>query len=103
MLRVCDLIRWREDDVAKKHMPLFTALKVYGARLVFVAVERATGNARDLLMIDNHLAVLYDCDVAAEHRDVESLPDVGTPRLFRFGLKEAVYAAGMMAWRFALG
>ena len=39
-----------------------------------MAIQRATGDARDLFVIDDRLAVLNDGDPSPDQRDIEALP-----------------------------
>jgi hypothetical protein len=85
---------------------LLATLQIKGPRLSFVAVERATGDAGNLLMIDDGFAIQHHGDVPADKRDVESLPRVGTARLLRRGRQKPVHTARMvtrpLALRFSL-
>jgi len=81
-------------------MALLAALKVDGAGLILVAVERAAGEPGDLLIVDDGLPVLDYLDLAPNQGNVEGLPDIGAARQLRRGCKEAVYPASVMTGRF---
>jgi hypothetical protein len=68
------LLRWRDNDAAIGYVPFFTSLKINGPGQFFVAVQGATRDARDLLIVDDGLAVLNDGDPPSQKRDVEALP-----------------------------
>jgi hypothetical protein len=54
------------DDVPIGYPSLFAALKIDGTWQCFVTVERSTGDAENLLMMDDGLGVLYDGDRSAD-------------------------------------
>src|SRR5712692_10484317 len=66
-------LRRRDHDVAVVDL-LVIALQHYWSRLAFVAVERASGNARNLSVVDDQLVVEHHCDPASDQGDVEALP-----------------------------
>src|SRR5215469_17553680 len=65
-----------------------------------MTVQRAPGNAGDLLLIDDHVTVLNHGHPPAHQRDVETLPCAWLARLFGRGHDKSVDASGMMAGRF---
>ena len=80
-------------------MSFFTALKIDRAWQSFVAVQRATGDTGNFLVIDDGAPILYHGYRAAHERDVEALPLPGIARHFRRRRNEAIDSAGVMAWR----
>src|SRR5208337_1223525 len=95
-------LRRRDDDIAKGDMAFFTALQIDGPRQRFVAIQRPAGNTRNFLVIDYGLPILNYGHLSPEQRNIEALPFVCFARQFRRGRQEAVYRAGMMAWRLRL-
>src|SRR5271168_1230544 len=67
-----------------------------------MAVDCPASDSRNLLVIDDRLAVQYDGDVSSYQGDVEGLPDIGCARLFGRWSEKAVYPARVMAGRFVL-
>ena len=65
----------RHDDIAELDATVFASLQVDRAGQRFVAVERAAGDARNLLIVDERRAVEHDRHAAADERDV-----IGSPR-----------------------
>ncbi len=63
-------------------MSIFAALQVDRTRQAFVTIQRAAGDARNFLVIDDGLAILYYGDHASYQRDVEGLPLAGLARQF---------------------
>ncbi len=90
------------DDVAIGDVSLFAALQVDRAGRAFVAVDGAAGDAGNLLVVDDGLAVQHHGDAAADERDVKRLPGVGRARLFGRGSQEPIDAAGVVAGRLGL-
>src|SRR5690606_25519437 len=54
--------------------------QVYRAGLPFVAVERAAGDSRDLLIANHRLTIGYNGDFAANQGDVIGMPNVRSGR-----------------------
>ena len=96
------VIRGRNHDIPIGDVSLLAALQINRAGLAFVAVERAAGDARNLLVVDDGLAVQDHGDAPADESDVERLPHIRRTRLFRRGSEEPVHAAGVVAGRLAL-
>lgn len=80
-------------------MSVFASLQVDRPRLSFMAVQSPAGDARDLLMVDDGGAVLYDRDMAPEERDLKGLPFARPARLLGRRSEETINAAGVMAGR----
>ena len=62
-----------------------------------MAVESASRDPWDFLVVDDRYAVLHHGYVASEERDVEGLPDIGLSRLLRRWVEEAIHATGVVA------
>jgi hypothetical protein len=58
------------DDIPIGHMSFLAALKIDGSGQFFVAVERTAGDTRNLLTVDNGLAILDDGDRSADQDDI---------------------------------
>ena len=77
-------------------MSFFTSLKIDGSGQFFVAVQGATRDARDFLVVDDRLAVLNDSDPSSDQRDIKALPFSRLAGQFRRSSQETVYAAHMV-------
>src|SRR6476660_8663733 len=86
----------RDHNVTKRNMTLLAALQVDRAGHCLVAVERAAGETRNLLVVDDGRAVQHDGDLSADERDVVGLPDIRTARQLRIRCDEAVDSAGVL-------
>src|ERR1043166_940900 len=64
---------WSQHDVAILDWPVI-ALQVDRSRRTFVAVDGATGDAGNLLIADDLLAIGDDGDHASDQRDVVGIP-----------------------------
>src|SRR5579864_7685127 len=84
------LLRRSYDYVAKRDVPLFAALHVNGARQSFMTVQRATGDPRNFLIVDDRPAILGHADHSPDQRDIEGLPFPGLTRKFRGRRQETV-------------
>src|SRR5260370_27093342 len=84
------LLRRSYDDTAIGYVSFFAALKIDGTWQFFVAVEGATGDTGNLLIVDNGLAILKNGDHSPNHRYVEVLPFSRLPGQFVGGTKKAV-------------
>src|SRR6266446_7761229 len=84
-------------------MPFFTSLKIDGPRQFFMAVERATRDTGNFLVVDDGLAVLDHGDPSTEESDIEALPFSRLAGQFRRSSQETVYAAHVVAGRFLDG
>ena len=62
-----------------------------------MAVESASRDPRNILMVDDRYTVLYDGHVPPDQRDVERLPDTGLSRLLRRWIQEAIHSTRVMA------
>src|SRR5438128_7320825 len=71
------LLLWRSDHHAAVVNLLVIALQHYRARLAFVAVERASRDARNLRVINDSGAVENKRHPTADQRYVECLPLAG--------------------------
>src|SRR3974390_27681 len=89
----------REHDAAVCDAAFFATLQINGAGQLFVAVERAPGDPRNFLVVDDGLAVLHQCDPTATQRDVVGLPCSGLAWQFRRRCQEPVHPAHVMARR----
>jgi hypothetical protein len=97
------LLRWSYDNAPISYVSFFAALKINGTRQFFVAVERATGDTRNLLTIDDGLAILYHGDRSANQRDIEGLPFSRLSGQFRGGSQKAVDTSSVVAGWFLNG
>ena len=61
-----------------------------------MAVESASGDPWNILVIDDRYTVLYDGNVPPDQRDVERLPDVGLSRLLWRWVEEAIDSTRVM-------
>ena len=93
------MLRWSYNDASIGYVSFFAALKIDGTWQCFVAVERTTGDARNLLMIDNGLAILDDGDGSPEKRDVQGLPFSWLSGQFGGRSQKAVDTACVVAGR----
>lgn len=64
-----------------------------------VAVNRAASNSRNLLIIDNRMAILDDRNEAAQQGNVELLPFPWPARLLRVWSQKTIDGAHVMAGR----
>src|SRR5579883_3266043 len=87
------LLRQRDRDVPVLHSARVIALNVDRPRLGFVAVERAAGDAGDLLVIDRLHAVPHDRDAPPDQRDIEAFPRSRLARQRDRGREKAVDCA----------
>ena len=71
------VLRWHDKDAAVGYVPFFTSLKIEGSGQLLAAIQRATRDARDFLVIDDGLAVLNDSDPSPYQRDIEAQPFPG--------------------------
>src|SRR4029077_4322924 len=94
---------WRYDHVPKCDAALFAALQINRARQCFMTIERATGDPRNLLMIDDRPAVLGYADRSPDQRDVKGLPFPGRAWKFRRRRQETVDSTDSLARRFISG
>lgn len=92
--------RRRYDDASKTYVSIFTALQVDRAWQPFMAIERAAGNARDFLVIDDGLAILKDRNRSSYKRDVEGLPLARFAGQFRRRRNETIDSTSVMTRRF---
>src|SRR6516165_9717551 len=93
------LFRRCDDNASVGHRSFLAALKLDGAWQLFVTIERSTGDAGNLFVVDDGLAVLHHGDSSADQRDVVGLPSSGLSRQFRFRRQEAVHSAHVVARR----
>src|SRR5260370_40612195 len=80
-------------------MAFFTSLEIDRPRQFFVAVERATCDTGNFLVVDDGLAVLNHGDPSTEESDIEALPFSRFAGLLRRRGQETIYAAHVMARR----
>ena len=84
-------------------MSLFTALKVDRPWQFLVAIESATGNTRNFLILNDGPTILDHSDHSPEQRNIEALPFPWLTGLFGGRGQETIHSAGMMARRFLDG
>src|SRR5262245_51005750 len=92
----------RDDDVPKGDVPRLAPLQIDWTRPRLVAVERATGNAGNLLTIDDGLPVQNNGHGAADQRDVIRLPLPCNARRGGRRRKEPIHRAETLARAFGL-
>src|SRR4029077_4139335 len=97
------LFRWSDDNAAKLDVGSFAALQIYRAGQAFAAVQRATGDSRNLLVINYCLAVLHHRHASPNQRNVIGLPFVCLTRQFRRRHNKSINAAGVMHRAFVGG
>src|SRR5579862_9496491 len=85
--------------IAKGDLSFFAALQIDGAGRRLVAVDCAAGDAGDLPIIDDGLAILYNGDFSPDESDVEGLPRIRRAGQFWRWSEEAIDSAGVMAGR----
>jgi hypothetical protein len=91
---------WDGDgDVSEGHLTLFAALQHERRRQSFVAVDGSAGDARNFLVVDDGLAVLYHRYATPYQRGVIGLPNTGGSRQLRVRREVTVNATGMVAGR----
>src|SRR5713101_5932176 len=88
-----------DDNTSIGYVAFFTSLEIDGSRQFFVAVERATRDTGNFLVVDDGLAVLNHGDPSTEESDIETLPFYRFAGLLRRRGKETVYAAHVVARR----
>ena len=93
----------RDHNIAESDAALFAALQIDRTGHRLMAVERATCDAGNLLIVDDGRAVQHYGDFAADERDVEGLPDIRCAGLFGIWRKEAVDTTRVMTGRLCLG
>src|SRR6266542_4044929 len=99
----CLLPGWCDDNTPISYVAFFTTLEVDRPRHFFVAVQRATRDARNLLIVDDCLTILDHGDPPPDQRDIEALPFSRLARHFRGRCQETVHSARMMTGRFLDG
>ena len=96
-------LRGRNNNVPVSHPSLLATLKVDRPRRLFVAVKGATGNPRNLLVVDDGLTILDNRDHTPDQGDIKGLPFSGLARQLRRGGKESVHPARMVTGRLLRG
>src|SRR5580765_4803682 len=92
----------REDDISISDASMIP-LKIDRPGKFFVAVESAAGDSRYFLFGDNSLAVLDNCHISADERNIERLPLVWPSRLRRIRRKKTIDCPHPMTWGFIKG
>src|SRR6516225_347486 len=91
--------RRSDHDVAKGHVSVFTSLQIDRPWQAFLTIERAAGDARDFLMIDNRLAVLHYGDPSSDQGNVKGLPLVRLADRLRARSQKSINPTGALIWR----
>src|SRR5215470_889227 len=88
-----------KHDFAVHYMPILAALQINRAGQFLMAIKRSAGDARDLVIVDDGLPVLYDRNGSSYQGDIKSLPFAWLARLLGRCSNETVNTAGVMARR----
>src|SRR5436309_1716355 len=99
----CLLPGWCDENIPISYVPFFTTLKVDRPGHFFVAVQRATCDSRNLLIVDDCLTILNRGDPPPDQRDIEALPFSRLASHFRGRCQETVHSARMVTGRFLDG
>src|SRR4051812_31373419 len=67
-------LRRSDHNLTKQNAPLLATLQVNRTRRSLLAIQRPARDTRNLLAVDNRLAILNNRNPAANQRDVEGLP-----------------------------
>ncbi len=96
-------LRRRNHYVPESHPSLLATLKVNRPRQLFVAVESASRDSGDRLVIDDGLTILHNRNGASHEGDIEALPFSGLARQLRRRGKESIHPARMVTGWFLHG
>ena len=98
-ISLCDcrraLLCWRNHNIAISDVVIFASLKIDWSRQLLVAIQRASRDARNLLLINNRRPVLDYRDRPSLQSDVKALPFTRLARHLRLRRDETVDSARM--------
>jgi hypothetical protein len=71
-------LRARNNNVPKGHPPILATLKIDRSRQAFIAVKSISGDSRNLLLVDDGLAILHNGSGSSDEDDIKALPKLQT-------------------------